>query len=141
MIRMPDRVRRRRQGPAAVLALALAACTSREPPKVEPNIYPSDYRKEIIAAMPSVVADTSNIREAGVTDPALMKFGDVERYASCVRFNPKKSKTEYAGVQERVAIFFAGQLTQFPKASPEQCGHAAYKPFPELEKLCLRERC
>jgi len=27
------------------------------------------------------------------------------------------------------------------QASKEQCGNAAYKPFPELEKLCLATKC
>jgi hypothetical protein len=70
-----------------------------------------------------------------------MRFGAAERYASCVRFNPLKTRTEYYGIQRRIAIFHGGQLSQFPIATPEQCGNAAYQPFPELEKICVRERC
>jgi len=124
-----------------VLAAALVSCAAPEPPKVNPNLYPTDYRKQILEAVSRVIDDTSNIRDAGVTDPALMKFDLTERFASCVRFNPKKSRNEYLGIQVRIAIFYGGQLSQFPPAAAEQCGHAVYRPFPELEKLCLRERC
>jgi hypothetical protein len=129
-------------GAAGVLALglALAGCTSTpaEPPV---NVYPSDYKKEIIKSMGELLEDLANIRDAGVTAPALMRFGAAERYASCVRFNPLKTRTEYYGIQRRLAIFHSGQLSQFPIATPEQCGNAAYQPFPELEKICVRERC
>jgi len=27
------------------------------------------------------------------------------------------------------------------EATKEQCGNAAYKPFPELEKLCQAKKC
>ena len=42
-----------------------------------------------------------------------------------------------AGSKDRIAYFFGGHLNQLIEASTEQCGNAAYKPFPELEKLCL----
>jgi hypothetical protein len=119
----------------------LAACSGTEKPAVEPNLFPADYKDQILKAMPEVVADTAYIRDAGITDPALMQFGAAQRYAACVRFNPRKSGTEYDGIQVRLAIFNGGSLTQFTKATTEQCGSAAYKPFPEMERLCLGERC
>jgi hypothetical protein len=141
LIQFPDIIGVMRRWPLGILAVALTACAIHQPPKVDPNLYPTEYRKEIVNAMSSVLDDTSNIRDAGVTEPVLMKFDLAQRYASCVRFNPKKSRTEYAGVQVRIAIFYGAQLSQFPLATDEQCGHAVYKPFPELEKFCLRERC
>ena len=43
----------------------------------------------------------------------------------------------YEGSTDRIAYFYGGHLNQLIEASKEQCGNAAYKPFPELEKLCL----
>jgi hypothetical protein len=37
--------------------------------------------------------------------------------------------------------FLGGQINQFVKTTPEQCKWAAYKPFPELEKICMGEKC
>ncbi len=42
---------------------------------------------------------------------------------------------------ERIAYFYGGHLNQLIEASKEQCGNAAYKPFPELEKVCLGKGC
>ena len=43
----------------------------------------------------------------------------------------------YTGSKDRIAYFYGGHLNQLVEATKEQCGNAAYKPFPELEKLCL----
>jgi hypothetical protein len=123
------------------LATALTACSGREAPKVDENPFPSDYKKEIINFMPSVVANPINIRGAFVSEPALTPFGAASRYTVCVRFDPISSGRKYAGSQDRIAIFHAGQLNQFIPASREQCGNAAYKPFPELEKICFATKC
>ena len=40
------------------------------------------------------------------------------------------------GQQDRIGYFYGGHLNQLVEASKAQCGNAAYKPFPELEKLC-----
>jgi hypothetical protein len=127
---------------ACALALALAACAGSSPkPEVDPNLFPADYKDQILKMMPEIVADPSYMRDTGISDLTLRPVGESNRYAVCVRFNPRKSKTEYAGVQERLAIFYGGKLAQFVKATPEQCGKAAYKPFPELEQLCFGDRC
>ena len=46
----------------------------------------------------------------------------------------------YAGSTDRIAYFYGGHLNQLVEATKEQCGNAAYKPFPELEKLCLADQ-
>jgi hypothetical protein len=123
------------------LAVVLAACSGPEKPAVDPNFFPADYKAAILKVIPDVVADPADMRDTGISDLALMQIGSSQRYAACVRFNPKKSKTEYDGIQVRLAIFNGGNLAQFIAATSEQCGNVAYKPFPELEKLCFGDRC
>jgi hypothetical protein len=129
--------------PAALLAFALAAaCSRREEPQVDPNPYPNDYKAGIVKFIPKVVSDPSNIRNASISDPAFMQVGSESRYFVCVRFTPKKTATEYGNPEERIAIFYAGQITQFVLATHEQCGNAAYGPFPELERIvCVQGNC
>jgi hypothetical protein len=128
---------------AATLGAVLAACSGlgREPPKVDENLFPADYKKEIVNIMPSILADPTNIRGAFISEPALTSFGASSRYTACVRYNARKSRSEYSGSQDRLAIFHGGQLNQFIPATAEQCGKAAYQPFPELEKICFQQKC
>ena len=70
-----------------------------------------------------------------------MEFGRDSRYFVCVRFTPKRSETEYGAPEQRIAIFYAAKLTQFVEASREQCGNVAYRPFPELERICFGDKC
>ena len=123
-------------------AVALAACTGGNPANdVNPNIFPTDYKKEIVLTMPTIVDDATNIREAGVSEPALRTIGTEQRYAVCVRYNSRNMVREYAGMRMSIAYFFGGKLNQLVAATPEQCGKADYKPFPELEKVCYATAC
>ena len=65
----------------------------------------------------------------------LKPFGAESRYAACVRYNARDGEGQYAGSKDRIAVFYAGELNQLIIATPEQCGNAAYQPFPELESL------
>jgi hypothetical protein len=123
------------------LTVVIAGCTGREPPKIDENLFPANYKADILKVMPDILGDPTNIRDAFISEPALMPFRNVSRYTVCVRFNPRTSGRRYAGSQDRIGIFLAGELQQFVPATPEQCGKAAYKPFPELEKLCHVQRC
>ena len=67
-------------------------------------------------------------------EPVLKPFGAESRYAACVRYNAR-SEGQYIGSKDRLAVFYSGQLNQLINATPEQCGTAAYQPFPELESL------
>ena len=62
------------------------------------------------------------------------------RYAVCLRFNARNDLRVYTGLKERIAYFYAGDLNQLHDANREQCAGTAYKPFPELEKICLSEK-
>ena len=69
-----------------------------------------------------------------VTDPAIRKIDEQNRYAACVRFNAKNPNGAYAGVRDQMAIFLAGKLDQMG-VTRDLCKDAVYEPFPELERL------
>ncbi len=131
-----------RLGLLSAFAMALAACSSANPPEVDPNIYPTKYKDEILYTITPVFDDPTNVRDAYVTDPVLRPIGKDQRYTVCVRSNSRSLATrQYMGIKDRIAFFYGGHLNQLVEATKEQCGNAAYKPFPELEKLCLAKRC
>ncbi len=121
------------------LIVALSACST-DPPKIEANVFPADYKKLIIESLKQ--DKLIGAREASITDPTLRQIDTAERYAVCVRYNPRMSDSPgYTGVTERLVYFYQGHITQFLQAKPEQCSWAAYKPFPELEKACAGAGC
>jgi hypothetical protein len=122
-----------------ILAPIFSACSS-DPAKVEANVFPTEYKKLIVESLKK--DRLIGAREASITDPTLRQIDNSERYAVCVRYNPRLSDSPgYIGVTERLAYFYQGHITQFLQAKPEQCSWAAYKPFPELEKACVIAGC
>jgi hypothetical protein len=127
---------------AGILGAALAACSTPEPEYsgretkggASVNVYPEQYRAEILAYQRSYLNDPTGIRSAGISRPALKNVGVGDRYVACVRFNAKGPTGAYTGVREHLAIFLAGKLDQMG-VTREQCKDAAYEPFPELERL------
>ena len=128
-------------GLLAALATALAACTSSKTPAVDPNAVPANYKQEILDALEHTLGDPTNVRDAFISDPALTPIGKEQRYTACVRYNARDASRRYMGSTDRIAYFYGGHLNQLVEATKEQCGNAAYKPFPELEKLCLGQKC
>lgn len=130
-------------GLVAVAALALGACSSdSKVVTVNPNIYPAQYKQEIVATLRSVLNDPTHVRNALISDPALTPVDKDQRYTVCVQLTERDPYSQqYAAPQTRIAYFFAGHLNQFVKANDDQCAKAAYKPFPEAEKLCLVKKC
>lgn len=122
--------------------VVLAACTGPKEVEPEPNVLPSNYKQEILDTMMRVLDDPTNVKDAFVTDPFLSVApgGRDPRYIVCVKYNPRVGR-QYAGSRERLATFFNGHLNQLVETGLEQCTKAAYKPFPELEKLCLAKKC
>ena len=125
----------------AILAGALAACTDTKDAPVNPNIFPAQYKQEILSTLTHTLFDQTNIRGAYISDPVLSPVGKDQLYTACVRYNARDANRQYEGSTDRIAYFYGGHLNQLVEASPEQCGKAAYKPFPELEKLCLAAKC
>lgn len=130
-------VRRRVAGLLFGLILVLDACA--EPRRVaddsEINVYPANYKAEILAAMHAYLNDPTGIRDAGLSEPMIKSVGSDNRYLVCVRFNGKRRGSEYAGVKDVGALFIAGRFDRFIESVREQCAGAAYAPFPELGKL------
>jgi hypothetical protein len=129
--------------PAA--ALALAGCASGDylgkPKEVDPNIVPTRYKNEIILNLQQALIDPTNVKDAQITDPFLTQGAKDPRYVVCIRSNSRGYNREYLGSKDRIAYFYGGYLNQLVDAKPEQCAKASYKPFPELEKLCLGASC
>ena len=99
------------------------------------NAYPANYKADILAGMHTYLNDPTGIRDAAISQPALKQIGNITRYMVCVKLNPKKNATEYAGVREVAAVFLAGRFDDFIETPKEQCAGATYTPFPELQKL------
>ena len=124
------------------VALALVACSSsKKEPEENPNLFPTGYKNEILITMTSTLENPTNVRDAYISDPALRPVGKNERYVVCVRSDSRNANNHYTGSKDRIALFYDGHLDQLIEATKEQCGSAAYKPFPELEKLCQAKKC
>jgi hypothetical protein len=133
-----------RWGLLGALGVALAACTGTgKAPEPVANIAPADYKQEIIDTMIKILVDPTNVRGAFITDPFLSVApgGRDQRYIVCVRYNGRDANRQYMGSTDRVGTFFSGHLNQLVEAGNEQCAKAAFKPFPELEKLCQAKTC
>jgi hypothetical protein len=130
-------------GFVALFGMALAACSSSSNKAVtDPNILPTNYRDEVLRIYPKIVSDPTNTRDASISDPVFEPNGPVKVYYVCVRANPRDVMTHaYLGIKQYVGYFYDGYLTQFVIAPAGLCDKAAYKPFPELEKLCLGKTC
>jgi hypothetical protein len=126
------------------IAFTLSACAADDylgkPKDVDPNIFPTEFKKQITDLMTTTLEDPTNVKDAFISDPALMPVGRDQRYAVCVRSNSRNAARQYKGSVDHIAYFYAGQLNQMVEAK-DQCAKAAYKPYPELEKLCLARKC
>jgi hypothetical protein len=125
----------------AVFAAALAACSSDKAVLENPNIFPSDFRKEVLSTLQNFLSDPTKIRDAYLSDPVLTPVDKDQRYSICVRYNARNNLHQYLGSTDRIGYFFGGHLNQLVLATKEQCGNAAYKPFPELEQICPAKSC
>jgi hypothetical protein len=140
---------------AAAMAIVLTDCTSlesrrREEREARANVYPENYKADLLGALHAYVIDPTNIRDAHVSDPAIRQIGTQNRYAVCVRFNAKNGDGRYVGSRDVMAMFANGRFDQFvDQALPpgqtslsgaglqakEACDQAEYKPFTELQAL------
>jgi hypothetical protein len=127
----------------SALTAALAACAPDKTPKVESNVMPTRYKDEIIETLKKVFDsnDTTSVTNALISDPALRPVGSEQHYTVCVRYTAHGTAYNLTANAERIAYFYGGHLNQLVEASKEQCGNAAYQPFPELDKVCLGRGC
>ena len=141
---------------AVCLAATLAGCVSgrsrelREEREARINVYPDNYRTDILAGLHSYLSDPTHIRDAYLSQPSLQPLGRQNRYVACVRFDARNSDGRYVGSRDVLAVFAAGRFDQFidestqlgpaNRASPttilkELCGAAEYKRFVEVEAM------
>jgi len=127
----------------SALVVALAACSQDKVTTVDPNLLPARYKDEILDTLKTLFDknDTQTVTNAVISDPALRPVGSEQRYTVCVRYTAHGTAYNLAGNAERIGIFYGGHLTQLIEATQEQCGNAAYKPFPELNAVCLGKGC
>ena len=110
---------------------ALVGCSlfdpKKEEVKIDPNLFPVDYRAKIVTILKIQLRDRSAYVGALISPPTLKPFGADNRYVVCVRIvNGGKPG-------EKMAVFFGGELNQFVDAESAVCAGAAYEPFRELE--------
>ena len=126
-----------------VLGATMSACASgnyevsAEVRKVEweaKNLYPRDYRAEIIAYLHTYLNDPSGIKDAAISEPVLKSMGLGQRYVSCVRYRAKGGSGDLGSSRDHLVVFVQGKLDAF-KEGKDQCNGATYVPFPELEAL------
>jgi len=113
-----------------VLALSLGGCAEHSRADVEAaneaalNAFPNDYRSQLLALLRAGLKDP-NFRDASISEPALKPVsGTVSRYVVCVRFNDRHTN-------DKLAVFFHGDVNQLIDANPDQCGSVAYKSLVE----------
>jgi hypothetical protein len=125
------------------LATALAACAPDKVPQAESNQFPAKYRQEVVDTLKKLFVSNETIKVTGafISDPALQPVDKGQHYTACVRYTAHGTGSGEIGTAVRIAYFYGGHLNQLIEASPEQCGNAAYKPFPELEKYCVGAGC
>jgi hypothetical protein len=137
-----------RQGLRFVLVLALPALggcsTDLGPSQAElearweaQNIFPQNYKQDLLAFLRTYLNDPTHIRAAGVSQPQRKTVGPGERFVTCVRYNARNSEGKYAGAKDGVAVYVVGKLDRFldGKQAQPYCKDVAYGPFPELERL------
>jgi hypothetical protein len=128
----------------SALGAALMACAPAKVPQVESNVAPtSRYKDEIIDTLRKVFEknDTTSVTNAMISDPVLQQIGGQQHYTVCVRYTAHGTIYNLTANAERIAYFYGGHLNQLVEAEKEQCGNAAYKPFPELNAVCLGKGC
>jgi hypothetical protein len=128
----------------SAMLVALAGCSSwtgKKADDVDPNLFPADYKKEILNTLIRLLDDPTNVHDAGIADPELRPVGQDQRYAVCVRANVRNANRHYTGVTDRIAYFYGGHLNQLVEDKDGLCAKAVYKPWPELANFCLTKKC
>jgi hypothetical protein len=124
---------------APALALLIAGCSAdrtltRAGNEQANAVPPADARGDILAFMRTYLNDPAGVRDASWSEPVLRPIGGVNRYSSCVRYNPRVGGKN-AGSKDSLVLFRGGRLDRFVDSAREQCKDRTFRPFPELERL------
>jgi hypothetical protein len=93
---------------------------------VDSDIVPANYRDQIASFLSTMLTDNADFRNSLIAAPVLKPVGANQHYVACVQLNGHNQH------KDKAIIYFSGNINQFVDATPEQCGGAAYGPFPEL---------
>jgi len=128
----------------SALAATLAGCLGDKTAEPVANVYPKSYKDEIIFTLRNEVFaknETASVSDAFVSDPVLQTTGNTQLYVTCVRYTAHGTAFNLAANATRIGYFYGGHLNQLVPASGDECAKAAYKPFPELDKVCVGRGC
>jgi hypothetical protein len=126
---------------AVPIAFCLVACTTfghRSREDSSANVYPDNYKAELIAFLQTYLNDPTNVREAQIAEPVLRQVNSTDRYVVCLKYNAKNNDGRYMGAKESIAVYVRGRFNQLVDATVaigDICKGASYQPFPELSAL------
>ena len=130
----------------SVLGVLLAGCASDVGPTAAElkarweaeNVYPENYKRDLLAFMRTYLNDPTRIRSAAVSRPERKSVGQGERFVACVRYTERKDNGTYGAPKDGAATFVSARLDRYFDNALEVkalCKDAALEPFPEMEKL------
>jgi hypothetical protein len=99
---------------------------------VDADTFPQNYKDQIATFLTTVLSDNADFRNSMVSAPVLKPVGQNQHYVACVMLNGRNQH------KEKAVIYFNGSINQFVDATPDECGGAAYQPFPELASRAPR---
>jgi hypothetical protein len=97
----------------AAFFLTFAGCSQFGKPeeKPEPNVYPANYKKNLLASLREKSDVLVNASATYISTPALKQFGSESRYFVCLRIDGQNVR------KEKFVIFYAGLINQFVDAT------------------------
>jgi hypothetical protein len=111
---------------------ALAGCSAlglgqqAESTRVDPNVFPDNYKALLLTRLQTNPYGLAGAREAFVSTPALKPFGAESRYFVCLRVVAPDTR------KDKLVVFYAAEINQFIDAAGDDCAAAAFQPFPEM---------
>ena len=99
---------------------------SKQGAAVDTEVVPANYRDQVASFLSTTLTDNADFRNSLIAPPVMKQVGANQHYVACVQLNGHNQH------KDKAIVYFAGNINQFVDATPEQCGGAAYGPFPEL---------
>jgi hypothetical protein len=95
---------------------------------VNPDPYPANYRQQVASVLIMHLTERADFVGAQIAAPALKPVanGQTQHYVVCVLLTGRNDR------RAKAVVYLEGRPNEFVDATPEQCGGAAYQPFPEL---------
>lgn len=131
---------------APLAAIGLAGCASPVSEPVElptsftrsasaEQVPPQDERADVLKFLRTYLNDPTGIRAAMIAEPQRRTIVGQTRYIVCLRYSAKDAVGKYGEASDRMAVFVDGRFDSFEEKARRYCEDAAYRPFPELERL------